>query len=328
MTEKKWIMENIQYDVPGSICENCKENGRLYSFVDALDACPEGFGLPSKDEFTALLQYADNNKGIVNTLSEYFGMVSIASGNALKSESAWNGKEKGLDIIGFNAVPTGFYSFTDSVVKRTYETTGYWTSDVSMKGAVRMKIEADEDSVSFGILNRNYGYSVRCIQKDNKYREKIDSTLVKVILSELSQNIKKYIQLQDSFVSTKYRVAYAELKFKPSPMEFWNISGLKVQRNCIELSASLKKNVASCEKESTFRLYAIPYGKNVRYLANPIVSPNQESEFNDGCTWFEIPLTEFSGTSQFTWVLNDGIVWDGDCKDIDSFFEEESPADE
>ena len=100
-----WFADNLNYadslsilDLRGnSWCydddvENCKKYGRLYNWTAATTVCPEGWHLPSKDEWEILF-------------SAVGGRAS--AGMMLRSVTGdWNGN-KGLDAFGFSALPAG-----------------------------------------------------------------------------------------------------------------------------------------------------------------------------------------------------------------------------
>ena len=59
--------------------------------------CPDGFHIPSRTEYTALMNYVDL----------FNGEESVAT--SLKSTSGWNNDANGTDRFGFNALPAGWY---------------------------------------------------------------------------------------------------------------------------------------------------------------------------------------------------------------------------
>ena len=55
----RWFAENLRFKTPDSRCyeadeANCADHGRLYRFDDALQACPEGWRVPSEDDWRHL----------------------------------------------------------------------------------------------------------------------------------------------------------------------------------------------------------------------------------------------------------------------------------
>jgi uncharacterized protein (TIGR02145 family) len=99
-----WMAENLNFAAEGSVCyENDEANGdkygRLYDWETAKKACPDGWRLPTEEEWTALVDYAGG----------------VAAGTTLKSTAGWNegpyhgitGMGNGTDDFGFSALPGG-----------------------------------------------------------------------------------------------------------------------------------------------------------------------------------------------------------------------------
>lgn len=95
-----WMAENLNVDLPESKCykdteEGCAENGREYTWHLALKACPQGWHLPSDDEWYLL--------------ASLYGGVAVA-GEHLKS-TALNGTNKSL----FNVKRPSIYWSSDEM---------------------------------------------------------------------------------------------------------------------------------------------------------------------------------------------------------------------
>lgn len=102
--DKEWFAENfnnekgkvswrpnILSDI-GECCSN-KNYGRLYTHSEAIANAPEGWRLPTLEDFEELVAHIKN--------SEY------DTGTALKSTNQWHGNaDSGLDLFGFCAYPT------------------------------------------------------------------------------------------------------------------------------------------------------------------------------------------------------------------------------
>jgi uncharacterized protein (TIGR02145 family) len=107
--EQTWMAENLNYDTANSICYNNDTNngaiyGRLYNFTAARTACPDGWHLPSKEDWCTLFSYVDptaicGNPGGVGTDAAY----------KLKSTSGWVSDGNGSDAFGFKCLPGGQY---------------------------------------------------------------------------------------------------------------------------------------------------------------------------------------------------------------------------
>ena len=119
----EWMAENLRYKVPGDTMFNggqncyrknpkyCKIGGYYYSYVDKPNACPEGWGLPSR--------------GIVESL------IENTTDQSLKSQLAWY-KNDSTRILN-NTNESGFTLLsTESVIMAseifaTQEYLGYYT---------------------------------------------------------------------------------------------------------------------------------------------------------------------------------------------------------
>ena len=97
-----WMAENLNVKTGGDLCydnksDNCKKYGRLYTFEDALKACPAGWHLPSRGEFERLFNAV--------------GGRSMA-GKKLKSSYGWNKNGGGVDGFGLNVLPAGHKEYS------------------------------------------------------------------------------------------------------------------------------------------------------------------------------------------------------------------------
>ena len=102
-----WMAENLNYETETSACpdgdsRNCKRLGRLYTWAEAKTVCPEGWRLPTKADFEALVIAAPGNVAQSPSLSR--------AGAALKASDGWFKKGNGSDALGFNALPAGYRS--------------------------------------------------------------------------------------------------------------------------------------------------------------------------------------------------------------------------
>ena len=105
------MAENLNYVTEGSACpdgdtRNCKRLGRLYSWAEAKTVCPEGWRLPTKEDFEKL--FAEMFKdGVASSKSD--------AGAALKAKDGWFKKGNGSDALGFKALPAGYRSAVSKV---------------------------------------------------------------------------------------------------------------------------------------------------------------------------------------------------------------------
>ena len=159
-----WFADNLNYadslsslELKGnSWCYNdddeyCKKYGRLYNWTAATTVCPEGWHLPSKDEWEILF-------------SAVGGQAS--AGMMLRSVTGdWNGN-KGLDAFGFSALPAGYRNYYDG--DRGYGNEDldafFWSSSENgSDGAFYVWLYGSSD-VRLDNQNKLQGYSIRCLQ--------------------------------------------------------------------------------------------------------------------------------------------------------------------
>jgi len=151
-----WIAENMNYCEDNTWCyndsaSNCDVFGRLYEWEAAVKACPEGFHLPSRDEWDSLAAYAQAQTGDEN--------------NSLRSVDTWDSPlvTPGDDVFGFNALASGRYyfrAFADRGVKAYF-----WTSDAENSGTAFIRsLSGMINTMGFGNSFKDNGLSVRCVQ--------------------------------------------------------------------------------------------------------------------------------------------------------------------
>jgi uncharacterized protein (TIGR02145 family) len=154
---KIWMAENLNYETDNSWCydnadSNCTKYGRLYTWDDAMDACPTGWHLPSRSEWNNLESAVGSN-----------------AGKKLKSKTGWNSGGNGTDDYGFSALPGGFRGYLDHGGSFVYAgSDGKWWSATESDGsyAYNRNMYYNYDRVYEGNLYKSDGYSVRCVSDD------------------------------------------------------------------------------------------------------------------------------------------------------------------
>lgn len=167
--EQTWMAENLRYRKTGSscytnieLCENAKMTwGLYYTWSGAMDACPEGWHLPSREEF--------------ETLISAVGGQSVA-GKMLKSSTRWEANN-GADSYSFTAFPAG-YGYGSSY-NGIGEYAHFWSStELDKNKAYGLSLQAYETYTECALSNcarysnRAYidespkkdEYSVRCVK--------------------------------------------------------------------------------------------------------------------------------------------------------------------
>jgi len=167
-----WMAENLNcgsglcYDNSNA---NCSKYGRLYNWATAmaLDSscnkvscsdqvqpkhkgiCPDGWHIPSDDEWTVLMDYAGG---------------SSEAGKYLKTANGWSNNGNGLDSYEFAALPGGLgYS---AELFQTEGNGGYWwsSSENNAGYAFYRGIYYDNENVGRYYDKKSNLFSVRCIE--------------------------------------------------------------------------------------------------------------------------------------------------------------------
>jgi len=143
-----WMAQNLNDSLKGGKCyedkpENCEKYGRLYTWNEAMKACPKGWHLPSDEEWRTLVDFAGGEK---------------VAGKKLKAKSGWPKDDNGTDEYGFSALPGGNY-YMDFAGGGEF---GIWW--------VSMEVSADaeiDDAYTYGM---NYSHSINAVHRSSVHR--------------------------------------------------------------------------------------------------------------------------------------------------------------
>jgi len=158
---KTWMAENLNFykNLDGSIVldstfcyddvlTNCEKYGRLYQEDEASKACPEGWRIPTEEEWDVMR----------NTVKAQFG---VEDANApLRAVGAWEDKILATNASGFSAVPAGYRNKSgqyDGEGNKAY----FWGENGMLYYGwiLSRQYELDKESMIRGY----YAYSVRCV---------------------------------------------------------------------------------------------------------------------------------------------------------------------
>jgi uncharacterized protein (TIGR02145 family) len=151
MGNQTWMAENLDYADKDSKCydnkpENCKKYGRLYNGATAAKACPEGWHLPTKNEWATLVK----------------GVGEGFAGFDLKSKSGWRNDRNGTDQYGFAALPGGYY--INNAFKYVEEDGDWWSATEKDASKASFSSMSGLSKVIIAESDKNVLYSVRCLQ--------------------------------------------------------------------------------------------------------------------------------------------------------------------
>jgi len=164
-----WMAENLNYNASGSVCydniaDNCTKYGRLYNWATAIVACPEGWHLPSKEEWETLIITVGGSSTAgkmlqrVNPYNDYYDEWWYNRQDIMPWEYYTN--EYGFSALpGGNGYPNGYFSGV-GVGDYGY----YWSaSEVGSRDEAYSRYMDSQQNVDYR-NPKGYLFSVRCLK--------------------------------------------------------------------------------------------------------------------------------------------------------------------
>lgn len=140
--DQTWMAENLNFKTPNSWCADCEKLGMLYNFEDAKIACPEGWHLPSVEEWQTLIDNLGGQDSIYYKLTE-------------------------IDSNSFSSL-FAHYRTVDGKIRDKELFAHYWTSTSGVLDGTTFvetyTINKNQKSVSKIGFMKTSGFSIRCIK--------------------------------------------------------------------------------------------------------------------------------------------------------------------
>ena len=166
-----WMAENLNYETDSSFCynkeeSNCAKYGRLYEWAAAVGksesecgygyicslpsgniqgVCPEGWHLPSYDEWKTLFNES-------------------MAGKVLKSMSGWEKSGDGTDAFGFSMLPAGGRFGDEGYGNEGYYAYFWSSTEFDSNRAYNMYLGYSDYYAGLDNNSKGDGFSVRCLQ--------------------------------------------------------------------------------------------------------------------------------------------------------------------
>ncbi|MBU1873127.1 hypothetical protein KJ688_05280, partial [bacterium] len=125
--------------------------GALYNWYavdDSRNIAPEGWHVPTDEEWTELADYLGSN-----------------AGTKLKSTSSWHDNGNGTDEYGFTALPAGYRRGFDGGFEKMLLNADLWSaSKDNSTNAWRHALYYDSFGINRSNLGKTYGFSIRCVK--------------------------------------------------------------------------------------------------------------------------------------------------------------------
>jgi len=167
-----WMAENLRYSTDSSVQNPLNpssvnaEYGRLYSFSEANTVCPNGWHLPTDNEWKTLEMELGMNQTVVDGVNDR----GTTEGNKLKSVEGWNETTDSSAIAtnstGFNALASGEHNPSFGPYFNLGTNATFWTATVydSTGGAWNRDLRYDLGGITRTYSSQKIGYSCRCVQ--------------------------------------------------------------------------------------------------------------------------------------------------------------------
>ncbi|MFO8130223.1 MAG: FISUMP domain-containing protein, partial [Bacteroidales bacterium] len=142
----------------------CDKYGRLYSWEAAMNACPQGWHLPSDAEWKILEGTVDSQYGVGDPEWDDTVGRSLDAGKKLKFTSGWYNGGNGTDDYGFSALPGGYRLYNGSFDNMGHYAYFWSSTETAALRAWYRILHSDTDAVGRYDYNEDYGFSVRCLR--------------------------------------------------------------------------------------------------------------------------------------------------------------------
>lgn len=159
--QQTWMAENIKYEMSGSMCvkdtgDYCEKYGRVYNLNAAMGACPAGWHLPTREEFSILYNFVDDHNGGYSATSD------------LVSREGWTGANH--DTFGFSILPAGYMSSSKHPYIGRYAL--FWTDPDALSRLCWVKENGNYTANGtfldkYNTCNPDDYLSVRCLKNEN-----------------------------------------------------------------------------------------------------------------------------------------------------------------
>lgn len=160
-----WMAENLAYNFPGSKINPdnpFSEYGRLYSHEQALVACPDGWHLPTEQEW----QLFERHLGLEAFTLGFLGHRGGVIGGSLKSTTGWV-LNNGSNELLFNAYPVGHYDAQQERFENFEKRAEFWTAtDNTLTKAWMRALTKDFDSIYRSDAPKENYLSCRCLKDE------------------------------------------------------------------------------------------------------------------------------------------------------------------
>lgn len=170
LDDTRWMRQNLAWEGAGQPCGNSDAMsdifGRYYTWEEARTVCPEGWRLPSDEDWAKLAElYAEGGEpgtdfaGLAGDLMENVYFNGIRMWEYWSEVDVTNAARLSVLPVGYAEIEDGEYEFS-----HLYEYAAFWTSDENNGSGVFRYIVERYDIVYYGEMSKtDVAFPVRCV---------------------------------------------------------------------------------------------------------------------------------------------------------------------
>lgn len=165
---EKWCYDDLE--------ENCVAYGGLFDWYEIMQytvnprtrgICPEGWHIPTDEDWKVLEGAADTQYGIGDLVWDQYSRRGFDQALNLKSGTGWVTGGNGTDLVGFNGLPAGIKLPDGAFYSSMGENAHWWCSrEMSSATSLRRELNHSYDQDFRDNFWKNTGMSIRCL-RDN-----------------------------------------------------------------------------------------------------------------------------------------------------------------
>jgi uncharacterized protein (TIGR02145 family) len=143
--------------------------GALYNWPASMISCPEGWQLPTDDEWKILEGTVDSQYPVESNEWDYTGGRGYDAGKNLKTTTGWENNGNGTDLYGFSGWAAGRRRFFYNDFLFLGTKMGFWSATETYTPEAWNREVLDDSDQSFrDSYPKGYGFSLRCLKSQEK----------------------------------------------------------------------------------------------------------------------------------------------------------------
>ncbi len=152
---------------------NCNTYGGLYQWNEMMQytttegvqgICPDGWHIPSDDEWKTLYGTVDSQYGVGDSEWDGTGWIGTDAGENLKSTTGWNSGGSGTNLYGFSALPSGYRNPSGNFYNLGNHGDTWSSTESGSEYAFECYLAYNYNKVNRDNPDKDHAFAVRCIR--------------------------------------------------------------------------------------------------------------------------------------------------------------------